>query len=64
MQAELFSQLETKIESLIEEVELLRLEISELRDIRKVLESNKAQTDDRLKNLLSKFDRLEDSADL
>lgn len=64
MQTDLFSQLEEKVESLIEEVELLRLEISELREVRKTLEAEKSGTDQRLKQLLGKFDRLNDSADL
>ncbi|EXJ12034.1 MULTISPECIES: cell division protein ZapB [Nitrincola] len=64
MQSELFNQLEEKIESLIEEVETLRLEISELKGAQTALEHERNHTQDRLQALLGKFDRLADSADL
>ncbi|MGB2131564.1 MAG: cell division protein ZapB [Marinobacterium sp.] len=64
MQSELFAELEGKIEGLIEEVELLRLEISELRQTKAALEDGQSQTEDQLKRMLGKFDRLQDSADL
>ncbi|RAU17174.1 hypothetical protein DN062_14815 [Nitrincola tibetensis] len=64
MQSELFNQLEEKIESLIEEVETLRLEISELQGAQATLENERNNTQDRLQALLGKFDRLADSADL
>ncbi|WP_027854639.1 cell division protein ZapB [Marinobacterium litorale] len=62
MQSELFSELEQKIENLIEEVELMRLEISELKEERDALASQRGQTDERLQQLLQKFNRLEETA--
>lgn len=64
MQTELFSQLESKLETLIEEVETLRLEVSELRETRDSLQAEQEQSESRVKALLNKFDRLADSADL
>lgn len=64
MQSELFKELEGKIEGLIEEVELLRLEVSELRENKASLEQEQSQTEDQLKRMLGKFDRLQDSANL
>lgn len=64
MQSELFAELEGKIEGLIEEVELLRLEISELRQTKATLEDGQSQTEEQLKRMLGKFDRLQESADL
>ncbi len=64
MQSELFSELERKLESLIEEVETLRLEVSDLRAIRKTLEGEQVQVESNLKRMLGKFDQLQESADL
>ncbi|MBP0048137.1 cell division protein ZapB [Marinobacterium sp. AK62] len=64
MQSELFVELEGKIEGLIEEVELLRLEISELREAKSALEQEQSQTEEQLKRMLGKFDRLNDSTSL
>ncbi len=64
MQSELFKELEGKIEGLIEEIELLRLEVSELRQTKSTLEDEQSQTEQQLKRMLGKFDRLQDSADL
>ncbi len=64
MQSELFKELEGKIEGLIEEIELLRLEVSELRQTKTTLEDEQSQTEQQLKRMLGKFDRLQDSADL
>ena len=64
MQNELFVELEGKIEGLIEEVELLRLEISELREAKSALEQEQSQTEEQLKRMLGKFDRLNDSTSL
>lgn len=64
MQSELFVELEGKIEGLIEEVELLRLEISELREAKSTLEQEQSQTEEQLKRMLGKFDRLNDSTSL
>ncbi|SEG60855.1 cell division protein ZapB [Marinobacterium lutimaris] len=62
MSNEIFSELENKLDSLIEEVETLRLEISELREVRDGLKAEQNEAEDRLKKLLGMFDRLEESA--
>jgi len=62
MQHELFNQLENKIENLIEEVELLRMEVTELREAKESLETEKQGTQENLQRLLKKFDVL-DSAE-
>jgi FtsZ-binding cell division protein ZapB len=64
MQSGLFTELESKIEGLIEEVELLRLEVSELRQAKQNLEEERGQTDQNLQRLLGKFDRLQESENL
>ncbi|GGC08169.1 hypothetical protein GCM10011352_38140 [Marinobacterium zhoushanense] len=64
MSNEIFAELENKLDSLIEEVETLRLEISDLRQIRDGLKQEAAETDERLQKLLGMFDRLEESAAL
>ena len=62
MQNELFSQLENKIENLIEEVELLRMEVTELKEAKEGLEAERQTTEDNLKRLLGKFDSLDAQA--
>ncbi len=62
MSSEIFSELENKLDSLIEEVETLRLEISELREVRDGLQREASQSEERLQKLLGMFDRLEESA--
>ena len=64
MQSGLFTELENKIEGLIEEVELLRLEVSELRQDKQGLEEDRAQTEQGLQRMLGKFDRLKDSEEI
>jgi|GEM_PF-1325824 len=64
MQSGLFTELENKIEGLIEEVELLRLEVSELRQSKSVLEAERESTEQNLERLLGKFDRLKESENL
>jgi len=64
MPSEIFAELENKLDSLIEEVETLRLEISELRQVRDGLKQEASQTEERLQKLLGMFDRLEESAAL
>ncbi len=59
MQTELFNQLETKIESMIDEVELLRMEITELREAKQKLEEEQQVWKDNLQHLLSKFDSID-----
>lgn len=62
MSSEIFSELENKLDSLIEEVETLRLEISDLREVRDGLQREASQSEERLQKLLGMFDRLEESA--
>lgn len=64
MQSGLFTELEKKIEGLIEEVELLRLEVSELRESKTTLEAERENTEQSLQRLLGKFDRLRESENL
>ncbi|MET4160865.1 cell division protein ZapB [Marinobacterium sp. MBR-111] len=64
MQSGLFTELEKKIEGLIEEVELLRLEVSELRESKTTLEAEREGTEQSLQRLLGKFDRLRESENL
>lgn len=64
MQSGLFTELEKKIEGLIEEVEMLRLEVSELRQSKASLESERESTEQTLQRLLGKFERLKESEDL
>lgn len=64
MQSGLFTELEKKIEGLIEEVELLRLEVSELRESKTTLEAERESTEQSLQRLLDKFDRLRESENL
>ncbi|MET4001206.1 cell division protein ZapB [Marinobacterium sp. MBR-109] len=64
MQSGLFTELENKIEGLIEEVELLRLEVSELRESKTALEAERESTEQGLQRLLGKFERLQESENL
>lgn len=64
MQSGLFTELESKIEGLIEEVELLRLEVSELRQAKQGLEEERSQTEQSLQRLMGKFDRLQESENI
>lgn len=64
MTSELFNTLETKLDTLIEEVETLRLEISELRQVRDDLQQQQSVAESNLQRLLGKFDRLADSVDI
>ncbi|MGY8870909.1 MAG: cell division protein ZapB [Pseudomonadales bacterium] len=59
MQTELFNQLESKIESMIDEVELLRMEISELREAKQKLEDGQQVWQENLQQLLNKFDSVD-----
>jgi cell division protein ZapB len=59
MQTELFNQLETKIESMIDEVELLRMEINELREAKQKLEDGQQAWQENLQHLLNKFDSVD-----
>ncbi|MDY6890107.1 MAG: cell division protein ZapB [Pseudomonadota bacterium] len=64
MQSGLFSELEHRIDGLIETVELLRLELSELRQEKAALETERAETEQNLQRLLGKFERLQESENL
>ncbi len=59
MQTELFNQLESKIEGMIEEVELLRMEVAELKEAKQKLEDEKQSIETNLQRLLRKFDDLD-----
>lgn len=59
MQTELFNQLEAKIENMIDEVELLRLEIAELKEAKAALEAEQQSNVDNLQRLLGKFSMLD-----
>ena len=59
MQNELFAQLENKIQSMIDEVELLRMEVTELREAKQQLEEEKQAWHTNLQHLLSIFDGLD-----
>jgi len=56
MQTELFTQLETKIEQMIDEVELLRMEVSELKEAKSALEAEREEWSNRLSHLLQKLE--------
>ncbi|NVK42229.1 MAG: hypothetical protein HWE39_13390 [Oceanospirillaceae bacterium] len=55
-QSEMFALLERKIEEMLEEVELLRMEVAELRDAKAALETDKADSVRRLQGLLERFE--------
>ncbi|MFC6670051.1 hypothetical protein [Marinobacterium aestuariivivens] len=59
-QSEMFALLERKIEEMLEEVELLRMEVAELRDAKAALESDKEESVRRLQSLLARFDEARD----
>lgn len=63
MQSELFSQLESKIENMLDEVELLRMEISELREAKAQLEADQQQAQQGLERLLGKFEGDSETSD-
>lgn len=56
MHNELFNTLETKISQLLDEMELLRMEVAELREAKTSLEDDRTNTQERLQTLLSKLD--------
>lgn len=58
MEKELLEQLGSKIDSLLDELELLRMEVSELRTERDNLLVEKNESTERVKALLSRFDTL------
>jgi cell division protein ZapB len=59
MQNRLIEELDSKIRNLIDEVEVLRVEIEELKIINKNLSDEQAQWEDAITRLLGKFDQLE-----
>lgn len=58
MEKELLEQLGSKIDSLLDELELLRMEVSELRTERDNLLVEKNESTERVKALLSRVDSL------
>ncbi|MFB9887109.1 cell division protein ZapB [Balneatrix alpica] len=61
MPNELLANLDRKIQSLIEEVELLRLEVNELRQAKSHLEQERSDWETSVKGLLSKFEQIENA---
>ncbi len=59
-QTEMFALLERKIEEMLEEVELLRMEVTELRDAKETLEAEKSESTRRLQSLLARFETAQD----
>ncbi len=59
MQNELFNALDGKIEQMLEEMELLRMEVSELREDKARLEAEQQNSEQKLRGLLSRFDALD-----
>ncbi|MCP8690265.1 hypothetical protein [Marinobacterium sedimentorum] len=58
-QTEMFALLERKIEEMLEEVELLRMEVTELRDAKDALEAEKSESTRRLQSLLARFESIQ-----
>ncbi|WP_020682833.1 hypothetical protein [Marinobacterium rhizophilum] len=58
-QTEMFALLERKIEEMLEEVELLRMEVTELRDAKDALETEKSESTRRLQSLLARFETIQ-----
>ena len=58
MEKELLEQLGSKIDSLLDELELLRMEVSELRNERDSLLAEKNESTERVKSLLGRVEGL------
>ena len=59
MQNRLLEELDSKIRNLIDEVEILRVEIEELKIINQALNDERAKWEDIITQLLGEFDQLE-----
>lgn len=62
MSTELFDQLEQKVSHALETIELLRMEVEELRDENQKLKGDRDNGESRLNDILSRFSQLEQSA--
>jgi len=63
MSTELFNQLEQKVTSAVEALELLKMEAEELREDNARLKQEREEWERRLSALLGKFDDLDDGSD-
>lgn len=62
MSTELFDQLEKKVSHALETIELLRLEVEELRDENQKLKGDRDSGESRLNDILARFAQLEQSS--
>lgn len=62
MSTELFNQLEQKVSSAVEALELMRMEAEELREENARLKQEREEWERRLSSLLGKFDEVETPA--
>lgn len=62
MSTELFDQLEQKVSHALETIELLRMEVEELRDENQKLKGDRDNGESRLNDILSRFSQLEQSS--
>lgn len=63
MSLELLNQLENKVQTTLESLEMLRLEMDELKQENTSLKEEKRAWEDKLGQLLGKFSELEDAAE-
>lgn len=63
MSLELLNQLENKVQTTLESLEMLRLEMDELKQENASLKEEKRVWEDKLGQLLGKFSELEDAAE-
>lgn len=61
MSTELFDQLEKKVTNALETIEMLRMEVEELREENQKLVNARQQGESRLSNILSRFSQVEES---
>ncbi|MGJ8514932.1 cell division protein ZapB [Carnimonas bestiolae] len=62
MSTELFDQLEQKVSHALETIEMLRLEVEELRDENQKLKGDRDNGASRLNDILARFSQLEQSS--
>lgn len=63
MSLELLNQLETKVQTTLDSLEILRMEMDELKEENSSLKADKQAWETRLSQLLNKFSELETTAD-
>ncbi len=56
----LFDELEKRVMAVIEEVELLRMEVKDLRDENATLKQQKQEREEQVQNVLTKMQRLDE----